>query len=140
LGLGEVRDRPIHRRERHVVGGRLLLLVRVGLDHLVAERAGRLAARRDVDADVDEDRVQPRAEAPVAGVAEPVEGEQRAQQRLLDRVLGVVRVPEPVAGGGEERRVVLAHELREGVRVTAAVRGHQTDRGGLLDARGIRRR
>jgi hypothetical protein len=77
---------------------------------------------------------------PVAGVAEAVQGEERAKKRLLDRVLGVRGVAEPVAGGGEEGGVVRAHDLRERVRVAAAVCAHQADRAVLLDARGIRRR
>ncbi len=120
-----------------MVGRRFLAVVRVALEQPVGEWVGGLAARRDVRADVDEDRVQPRAEAPVAGAPEAVQREQGSEKGLLDRVLRVLGVAQPAARGAEQGRVVGADDLGEGVRVAGAVRRHQANCRRFLDARDI---
>jgi hypothetical protein len=89
---------------------------------------------------VEKDGVQPRRETPVSGVPEVVQRKQCAQQGLLDGVLRVLDVPQPMAGSREQRRVVGPDDLGERLAITAAVRGDQSDRGGLVDARDIGRR
>jgi hypothetical protein len=140
LRLGQLADRPLHRCERDVVGNRLLALVGVALDHPVGERKGPPAACRDVRADVEEDGVQPRREPPVTGVPEAVEREKRSKKGLLDGVLGILDVAQPMAGSREQRGVMGADDLGERLAVTPAVRGDQPDRAVLIDARDIGRR
>ncbi|MDA8317497.1 MAG: hypothetical protein M0010_20365 [Actinomycetota bacterium] len=89
---------------------------------------------------MEEDGVQPGREAPIAGVPEVVQREQCTQQGLLDGVLRVLDVPQPMAGSGEQRGVVGPDDLGERLAVTAAVRDDESDRGGLVDARDIGRR
>ena len=140
LRLGQRVDRAPHGRQRDVVGRRLLARVRETLDEPVAYRHGWLATSGDVGADVDEDRVEPRTQAPVARVPEAVQCEERPEQRLLDGILGVLGIAKPVTGGREKGRVVGPDDLVERFSVAAAVRGDESDRSGLLDGPDIRRR
>ena len=77
----------------------------------VVDRRQPGAAAEDVGADVPDDDRQPRVEPSFAG--EPRQGPPRLRERLLHRVLGLVRLVQPPQAEVEEPAVVPVVELLE---------------------------
>jgi hypothetical protein len=116
------RDRVAHGRECHRVrAGAPDVGVGVAVGDLLRQGRSRQPPGSRVVADVGENLLQPRAEPPFAVRPEPAQVPERTEQRLLDRILGVLVMTQTPAGVGEEGRIVGLDDLGERVGVARAV-------------------
>jgi hypothetical protein len=83
--------------------------------------AGRLA--RPVETGIDGDAVQPCRDGGLA--AEGMSGPEGGDQRVLDRVRGLLTVPQRAHGNGPEPVSVAPYQLTEGVRIAVDMSGQE---------------
>ena len=85
----------------------------------------RLRRADEVDAGIHHEAVQPVVER--RGVTQPRQAAPGPDERLLDGILGQLRVAEDEAGGGVQARAGRADELGEGVPVASPRSLHESD-------------
>ena len=104
---------------RIVVGGRFEDGLDADLDHPP------LAAPDEIDAGPDHEAVEPVVER--RGVTQPRQAAPGPDERLLDGILGQLRVAEDEPGGGVQARAGGADEIGEGVPVALPRSVHESD-------------
>ena len=84
-----------------------------------------IAAPDEIDAGPDHEAVQPVVER--RGVTQPRQAAPSPDERLLDGILGQLRVAEDEASGGVQARAGRANEIGEGVPVALPRSVHESD-------------